>query len=80
MLHTILPWKACCLAASSANVDARSPGFLGPTEGKFKHQYGSDPLYVMDVSQGLLLLSSSQVWTLRVLFIDILIARLLYMN
>lgn len=29
----------------------------------------------MDVSQGLLLLSSSQVWTLWVLFIDILIAR-----
>lgn len=80
MLRTILPWKACCLAASSANVEVRSPGFLGPAEGKFKHQCGSDPLYAMDVSQGLLLLSSTQVWTLRVLFIDMLIARPLYSN
>lgn len=46
MLPTILPRKAYCLAASSANVEVRSPGFLGPTEGKFKHQCGSDSLYV----------------------------------
>lgn len=75
VLHTILSWKACCLAARSADGGMRSPGFLCPTEGMFKHHCGSDTLYVMAVSRSLqsdllLLLPSSQIWTPRVLFID----------